>query len=242
MTAPARWSSPSRCCERWPRQGITDVCLTPHLQAGKAEAGPPSAHERSLRSTPRLGAGASPTAPWRRGHARSADHPSGGPGTERDPRRHPIHTGRVPPPGGLRDGHQRAHPGCRAGPGAGSRSPRAVQLLFGRGGAALACGRREDCRSTPLRYSRRRLVGSVPGSSWRKDWRTFWQETTTATTGRIATGARFLEAQDGREQVELLAVRNPAAILDDARCIRCPRFGSAQSWMQSHQAVSGGEQ
>jgi protein-tyrosine phosphatase len=30
------------------RQGITDVCLTPHLQSGRAEAGPPSAHLRAF--------------------------------------------------------------------------------------------------------------------------------------------------------------------------------------------------
>lgn len=26
------------------RQGVTDVCLTPHLKSGRAEAGPPPAH------------------------------------------------------------------------------------------------------------------------------------------------------------------------------------------------------
>jgi protein-tyrosine phosphatase len=30
------------------RQGVTDVCLTPHLQAGRAEAGPPAAHNRAF--------------------------------------------------------------------------------------------------------------------------------------------------------------------------------------------------
>lgn len=46
-------------------QGVTDVCLTPHLQSGKAEAGPPPAHAtayEALRlqapSSPRLHRGA----------------------------------------------------------------------------------------------------------------------------------------------------------------------------------------
>ncbi|MFL5459143.1 MAG: CpsB/CapC family capsule biosynthesis tyrosine phosphatase, partial [Gemmatimonadales bacterium] len=46
-------------------QGVTDVCLTPHLQAGRAEAGPPPAHAtayEALRlqapSSPRLHRGA----------------------------------------------------------------------------------------------------------------------------------------------------------------------------------------
>jgi protein-tyrosine phosphatase len=46
-------------------QGVTDVCLTPHLQAGRAEAGPPPAHEKAYEalrlqapSSPRLHRGA----------------------------------------------------------------------------------------------------------------------------------------------------------------------------------------
>jgi protein-tyrosine phosphatase len=32
------------------RLGVTDVCLTPHLRAGQAAAGPPAAHERAFAS------------------------------------------------------------------------------------------------------------------------------------------------------------------------------------------------
>ena len=48
----------------------------------------------------------------------------------------------------------------------------------------------------------------------------------------IATGARFLRAQDGAEQVELLAVRNPGAILSDQAVSAVPPLRIRQSWMR----------
>jgi protein-tyrosine phosphatase len=47
----------------------------------------------------------------------------------------------------------------------------------------------------------------------------------------VATGARFLEVQDGTEQVELLAVRNPLAILEDKTLMPVPPIRIRQSWM-----------
>jgi hypothetical protein len=47
----------------------------------------------------------------------------------------------------------------------------------------------------------------------------------------VATGARFLEAQDGAEQVELLAMRNPSAILEDKALGPVPPLQIRQSWM-----------
>jgi hypothetical protein len=47
----------------------------------------------------------------------------------------------------------------------------------------------------------------------------------------VATGARFLQAQDGTEQVELLATRNPAAILEDKDLMAVPPIRIRQSWM-----------
>ena len=32
------------------REGVTDVCLTPHLLAGRADSGPPPAHERAYQA------------------------------------------------------------------------------------------------------------------------------------------------------------------------------------------------
>ena len=47
----------------------------------------------------------------------------------------------------------------------------------------------------------------------------------------VATGARFLKAQDGAEQVELLAIQNPAAILADQALTAVPPLRIRQSWM-----------
>jgi protein-tyrosine phosphatase len=48
----------------------------------------------------------------------------------------------------------------------------------------------------------------------------------------VTTGARFLEAQDGAEQVDLLVVRNPSAILGDKDLSPVPPLRIRQSWMR----------
>jgi hypothetical protein len=48
----------------------------------------------------------------------------------------------------------------------------------------------------------------------------------------VATGARFLRAQDGAEQVHLLVVQNPAAILADRPVAPVPPLRIRQSWMR----------
>jgi protein-tyrosine phosphatase len=48
----------------------------------------------------------------------------------------------------------------------------------------------------------------------------------------VATGARFLKAQDGAEQVDLLVVQNPAAILEDKDLLPVPPLRMRQSWMR----------
>lgn len=48
----------------------------------------------------------------------------------------------------------------------------------------------------------------------------------------VATGAHFLKAQDGVEQVELLVVRNPAAILSDQPVAPVPPLAIRRSWMR----------
>ena len=49
----------------------------------------------------------------------------------------------------------------------------------------------------------------------------------------VATGARFLQAQDGgAEQVELLATLNPGAILADRQLAPVPPLRIRQSWMR----------
>jgi protein-tyrosine phosphatase len=57
----------------------------------------------------------------------------------------------------------------------------------------------------------------------------------------IATGRRFLEAQDGAEQAELLTVVNPRAILDDETLLPVPQLEIRRSWMQKiRQLLEGG--
>jgi tyrosine-protein phosphatase YwqE len=57
----------------------------------------------------------------------------------------------------------------------------------------------------------------------------------------VATGASFLQAQDGAEQVELLVVLNPAAILEDAATSPVPPLRIRQSWVKRiKQFLEGG--
>jgi protein-tyrosine phosphatase len=58
----------------------------------------------------------------------------------------------------------------------------------------------------------------------------------------IATGRKFLEAQDGAEQAELLTVLNPRAILNDQTLISVPPVEIRRSWMQRiRQLLEGGQ-
>jgi hypothetical protein len=58
----------------------------------------------------------------------------------------------------------------------------------------------------------------------------------------VAAAARFLEAQDGAEQAELLVVRNPAAILQSAPTSAVPPLRIRESWMRKiKQFLEGGK-
>jgi tyrosine-protein phosphatase YwqE len=58
----------------------------------------------------------------------------------------------------------------------------------------------------------------------------------------IATGRKFLEAQDGQEQAELLTVLNPRAILSDEALTAVPPVEIRRTWMQRiRQLLEGGE-
>jgi protein-tyrosine phosphatase len=58
----------------------------------------------------------------------------------------------------------------------------------------------------------------------------------------IATGRKFLEAQDGDEQGELLTVLNPRAILNDQPLFPVPPLEIRRSWMQKiRQLLEGGQ-
>jgi hypothetical protein len=58
----------------------------------------------------------------------------------------------------------------------------------------------------------------------------------------VATGARFLRAQDGFDQVDLLVRRNPAAVLEDGEMYPVPPLRIRQSWMSRiKQFLEGGK-
>jgi len=58
----------------------------------------------------------------------------------------------------------------------------------------------------------------------------------------IATGRKFLEAQDGAGQAELLTVSNPRAILDDQSLTPVPPVEIRRSWMQKIRQLLEGDQ
>jgi protein-tyrosine phosphatase len=57
----------------------------------------------------------------------------------------------------------------------------------------------------------------------------------------VATGANFLRAQDGGDQVELLVVHNPSAILKDGETLPVAPLRIRQSWVKRiKQFLEGG--
>ena len=213
------------------RQGITDVCLTPHLQSGRAEAGPPSAHLRAFEAL----RAAAPAAPrLHRGAEVMLDRPVTRPvalarnvtiagtryilvefprlvahDTVSNALTQVVELGLVP---------VLAHPerysccsveAVRQWRGLGARMQVDATTLL----ASQARGQR--ARQLVAEGLADILAGDNHG-----DDRT------------VATGAGFLNAQDGAEQVELLVVRNPAAILKDAATFPVPPLRIRQSWMK----------
>lgn len=213
------------------RQGITDVCLTPHLQSGRAEAGPPSAHLRAFEAL----RAAAPTVPrLHRGAEVMLDRPVTRPvalarnvtlaGTRyilvEFPRlvAHDTVTNALTQVVELGLVPVLAHPerysccsveAVRQWRGLGARMQVDATTLL----ASQARGQR--ARQLVAEGLADILAGDNHG-----DDRT------------VATGAGFLEAQDGGEQVELLVVRNPAAILKDAATFPVPPLRIRQSWMK----------
>jgi len=212
------------------RQGITDVCLTPHLPAGRTESGPPAAHQKAFEA---LRAQAPATPRLHRGAEIMLDRPMTRPvalarnvtlagsryvlvefprmvayDTVTNALTQVAELGLIPVLA-----HPERYSCC---------TPEAVRHWRG-------VGSKMQVDSTTLltpqaRGQRARaLVGEgladILAGDNHGDDRT------------VATGARFLEAQDGTEQVELLATRNPAAILEDRDLIAVPPIRIRQSWM-----------
>jgi protein-tyrosine phosphatase len=222
------------------RQGVTDVCLTPHLQAGRAEAGPPPAHQRAFEA---LRAGAPAVPRLHRGAEVMLDRPITRPvalarnvtlagsgyilvefprlvahDTVVNALSQVVQQGLVPVLA-----HPERYSCC---------SPEAVRQWRG-------LGARMQVDATTLlapqaRGQRARqlvsegLADILAGDNHGDD-RT------------VANGARFLEAQDGAEQVDLLVVKNPAAILQDAPTSPVPPLRMRESWMSRiKQFLEGG--
>jgi protein-tyrosine phosphatase len=223
------------------RQGVTDVCLTPHLHAGRAEAGPPPAHQRAFETlrasapaVPRLHRGAEVMLdrPLTRPVALARNVTLAGSGyiLVEFPRlvaydmvmtalTQVAELGLVPVLA-----HPERYSCC---------SPDAVRRW-------RSVGARMQVDATTLLTSQARgqrarqlvsegLADILAGDNHGDD-RT------------IAAGARFLEAQDGGEQVDLLVARNPAAILQNAPTSAVPPLRIRESWMRRiKQFLEGGK-
>ncbi len=212
------------------QQGVTEVCLTPHLLSGRAEAGPPLAHNNAFEALqaqapqmPRLHRGAEimMDRPITRPVAAARNVTLGGTryvlvefprmvayDTVVNALSQVVEIGLVP---------LLAHPerysccsvdAVRHWRGLGAKTQVDATTLL----AAQARGQRA-----------RQLVAEgladILGGDNHGDART------------VATGARFLRAQDGYDQVDLLVRRNPAAILADGDLTPVPPLRIRQSWM-----------
>jgi protein-tyrosine phosphatase len=221
-------------------QGITDVCLTPHLPASRAEAGPPPAHHRAFEallaeapSLPRLHRGAEVMLdrPLTRPVALARNVTVAGTRyilvefyrlvaheTVSKALTQVLELGLIP---------ILAHPerysccsveAVRQWRGLGAKMQVDATTLL----TSQARGQR--ARQLVVEGMADILAGDNHG-----DDRT------------VATGARFLRAQDGGEQVELLVVKNPAAILQDAPTAPVPPLRIRQSWVRRiKQFLEGG--
>jgi protein-tyrosine phosphatase len=213
------------------RLGVTDVCLTPHVRAGQAEAGPSPAHESAFEAltaqapdTPRLHRGAEVMLdrPLPQSVARALNVTLGG------SRYILVEFPRVVPYDVVVNALTQvtnlglvpllAHPERYS-----CCSPHAVRHWRSIGAKMQVDA--TTLLTTQTRGQRARLLvadglADILAGDNHGDDRT------------VANGAHFLEAQDGWEQVELLVVRNPGAILQDAPLARVPPLHIRQGWMR----------
>jgi protein-tyrosine phosphatase len=213
------------------RLGITDVCLTPHLQASRTEYGPPTAHQRAF-ETLRAQAPANPR--LHRGAEVMLDRPM----------TRPVALARNVTLGGSRYilvefprlvsydivtsaitqvvelglipvvAHPERYSCCSVHS---VRHWRTVGAKMQVDATTLLASQARGQRARQL--VEEGLADILAGDN-HGDNRT------------VATGARFLQAQDGAEQADLLAVRNPAAILEDKALSPVPPLRIRRSWMR----------
>jgi protein-tyrosine phosphatase len=222
-------------------EGVTDVCLTPHLQARWAEAGPPEGHQRSLEA---LRLAAPPRPRLHRGAEVMLDRPL----------TLPVAIARNVTLGGSRY-ILVEFPRLVAYDIATSALAHVVQLGLV---PILAHPERYSCCSVDAVRRWRKL-----GAKMQVDSTTLLASQARGQRARqlvaegladilagdnhgddrtVATGARFLAAQDGAEQVDLLVVQNPSAILADGELTRVPPLHIRESWMRRiKQFLEGGK-
>jgi protein-tyrosine phosphatase len=222
-------------------QGVTDVCLTPHLRAGQLAGAPPRSHDDAFEA---LQAAAPPLPRLHRGAEVMLDRPL--PMNGESLRRCTI--------GGTRYILV--------------EFPRMVAYDT----VTIALDRVVDAGLLPLLAHPERYTCCSPEAvaRWRELGASMQVDATTllSTQSRgqraralvaagladilaadnhgddrsIATGRKFLEAQDGAEQAELLTVLNPRAILNDQALISVPPVEIRRSWMQRiRQLLEGGQ-
>ena len=211
-------------------QGVTDVCLTPHLRSGQSEAGPPPAHERAFAELrekapqmPRLHRGAEimMDRPITRPVALARNVTLAGTryilvefprlvayDTVSNALAQVVDFGLIPILA-----HPERYSCC---------SVDAVRYW-------RSLGAKTQIDATTLLASQargqraRQLVSEGLGDILAGD--------NHGDTRTVATGARFLRAQDGYDQVDFLVRRNPAAILADGELSPVPPLRIRQSWM-----------
>ena len=213
------------------QDGVTDVCLTPHVKASRAEAGPPPAHEKAFAQLveqappiPRLHRGAEIMLdrPLPRTVALARNVTLGGTRyiLVEFPRlvafdivtaalRQVLELGLLPVLA-----HPERYSAC---------SPEAVRHW-------KSLGAKMQVDATTL------LTGQARGQRARQLVSEGLADIIAADNHgddrSVATGAKLLRAQDGIEQAELLAVTNPSAILNDRPLVPVPPLRIRQSWMR----------
>jgi protein-tyrosine phosphatase len=211
--------------------GVTDVCLTPHLRAGQLAGAPPRSHDEAFA----LLAAEAPALPrLHRGAEVMLDRPI--PGRGEDVRRCTIAGTRYIL----------------------VEFPRMVAYDT----VSIALGRVVEAGLLPLLAHPERYTCCSPEavSRWREVGARMQVDATTLLSPQsrgqraralvaagladilaadnhgddrmIGTGRKFLEAQDGGDQAELLTIVNPRAILSDEPLTPVPPVEIRRSWMQ----------
>jgi protein-tyrosine phosphatase len=212
------------------QQGVTDVCLTPHLLSGRTESGPPPAHSAAFEA---LKAQAPQMPRLHRGAEIMMDRPI----------TRPVAAARNVTLAGTRY-ILVEFPRLVAYDTVVNALSQVIEFGLV---PLLAHPERYSCCSVEAVRQWRRL-----GAKTQVDATTLLASQARGQRARqlvsegladilagdnhgdgrtVATGARFLRAQDGFDQVDLLVRRNPAAILADGELTEVPPLRIRQSWM-----------